>query len=140
MPFGRGSAMKKVATYGTFDLLHLGHLRLLERLHALGDHLTVFVSSDEFSTEKGKVPTVPHAERIAIVGSLRCVDEVYTEFNWDQKILDIQRFEIHTLGMGDDWIGKFDFLSPFCEVVYLPRTDGISSTIRRAQIIEAAQI
>lgn len=126
--------MKKVITYGTFDLFHVGHLRLLERLRRLGDHLTVGVSSDEFNAIKGKQSIVPYQDRAAIIRSLRCVDDVFPERTWDQKIQDVVSFGIDTFGMGEDWRGKFDFLAPFCNVIYLPRTDGISSTLLRQKI------
>lgn len=120
--------MKKVLTYGTFDLLHHGHIRLLERAKALGDHLIVAISSDEFNLGKGKVCTYPYEERAYIVSSLKCVDEVIPETCWEQKINDVQKYKIDIFVMGDDWEGKFDFLKEYCEVIYLPRTEGISTT------------
>jgi glycerol-3-phosphate cytidylyltransferase len=131
--------MRKVITYGTFDLFHIGHLRLLERLRALGDHLTVFVSSDEFTAVKGKAAAIGYSERASIVAALRCVDDVYPECNWDQKISDVQKLGINVFGMGDDWVGRFDFLHPYCEVVYLPRTPGVSSTLLKEQISQAGR-
>lgn len=119
---------KTILTYGTFDLFHIGHLRLLERLRAMGDHLVVGVSSDEFNTQKGKKTVVPFADRLEIVRSLRCVDLAFAEHSWTQKPEDIAKHQVTVLGMGDDWQGKFDDLSSLCEVVYLPRTEGISST------------
>jgi glycerol-3-phosphate cytidylyltransferase len=129
----REDGLKKVATYGTFDLFHIGHLRLLERLRSLGDHLTVFVSTDEFNDIKGKLSAIAYPERAAIVAALRCVDAVFPEWDWDQKIADIAAHEIDVFGMGDDWAGHFDFLKSRCEVVYLPRTPGVSSTRLRNQ-------
>ncbi|RCK18816.1 adenylyltransferase/cytidyltransferase family protein [Thalassospira lucentensis] len=120
--------MKKVVTYGTFDLFHIGHLRLLERLRNYGDHLTVFVSTDEFNEVKGKKSLSKCADRAEVVAALRCVDEVYFETCWDQKVHDINRLDIDIFGMGDDWLGKFDFLLPHCQVIYLPRTEGVSSS------------
>jgi len=120
--------MVKVLTYGTYDLFHYGHLRLLERAKALGDHLTVAVSTDEFNHIKQKRCVYPYEERAAIVGAIRCVDEVIPEENWDQKIDDVQRNKIDIFVMGDDWQGQFDFLRDYCQVVYLPRTPDISST------------
>lgn len=120
--------MKKVLTYGTFDLLHHGHIRLLERAKALGDHLIVAISSDEFNLGKGKVCTYPYEERAYIVSSLKFVDEVIPETCWEQKINDVQKYKIDIFVMGDDWEGKFDFLKEYCEVIYLPRTEGISTT------------
>lgn len=126
--------MRKVITYGTFDLFHMGHLRLLERLRALGDHLTVAVSTDEFNALKGKASVVCFAERAHIVRALRCVDEVIPENTWAQKHTDIPELKISVFGMGDDWRGKFDELRDLCEVVYLPRTEGISTTLIRQSI------
>lgn len=120
--------MKKVLTYGTFDLLHHGHIRLLERAKALGDHLIVAISSDEFNLGKGKACTYPYEERAYIVSSLKCVDAVIPETCWEQKIKDVQEYNIDIFVMGNDWEGKFDFLKEYCEVIYLPRTEGISTT------------
>ncbi|QMT31098.1 glycerol-3-phosphate cytidylyltransferase [Alysiella filiformis] len=120
--------MKKVITYGTFDLLHHGHIRLLQRAKELGDHLTVAVSSDEFNLGKGKVCAYPYAERAYIVEAIKYVDCVIPETSWEQKIRDIQEHQIDIFVIGDDWAGKFDFLKEYCEVIYLPRTDGISTT------------
>lgn len=120
--------MKTILTYGTFDLFHIGHLRLLQRLRAMGDRLVVGVSTDEFNAAKGKQTIVLFADRAEIVSSLSCVDLVIPETCWEQKADDIKQHQVDILGMGDDWRGKFDDLSALCEVVYLPRTDGISST------------
>lgn len=119
---------KTILTYGTFDLFHIGHLRLLERLRALGDRLVVGVSTDEFNALKGKKTVVPFADRLEIIRGLRCVDLAIAENSWEQKAEDIARHQVAILGMGHDWQGKFDDLSALCEVVYLPRTEGISST------------
>lgn len=118
----------RVLTYGTFDLFHIGHLRLLERLRALGDHLTVAVSTDEFNALKGKRSIVPYADRAALVAACRYVDAVIPEEHWEQKRQDIVRLKIDVFGMGGDWEGRFDELKDACKVVYLPRTDGVSST------------
>lgn len=131
--------MRKVVTYGTFDLFHVGHLRLLERLRGLGDHLTVFVSSDTFNLLKGKKCVIDYRERSAIVAALSCVDEVYSENGWEQKIADIRRLQIDIFGMGDDWTHKFDYLRPYCEVVYISRTEGVSSTILKQRISATGQ-
>ncbi|MBM7543998.1 glycerol-3-phosphate cytidylyltransferase [Periweissella beninensis] len=120
--------MKKVITYGTFDLLHKGHINLLKRAKALGDHLTVVVSTDEFNAIKGKKAYTPFVDRKYILEAIRYVDEVLPENNWEQKIDDVKNNNIDTFVMGDDWQGKFDFLADYCEVVYLPRTEGISTT------------
>lgn len=122
---------KTILTYGTFDLFHIGHLRLLESLRGMGDRLIVGVSSDDFNASKGKKTIVPFADRMEIVGGLRCVDAVFAESCWEQKADDIVKYQVNTLGMGDDWAGKFDTLSNLCEVVYLPRTQGISTTLLR---------
>ncbi len=120
--------MKKLITYGTFDLFHLGHLRILQRAKALGDYLIVAVSTDEFNIIKGKNCTYPYAERAEILRAIVYVDEVIPEKNWEQKIDDIKKHDIDVFVMGDDWEGEFDFLKEYCQVVYLPRTKGISST------------
>jgi glycerol-3-phosphate cytidylyltransferase len=120
--------MKTILTYGTFDLFHIGHLQLLRRLRALGDQLIVGVSTDEFNHIKGKKTVVPFADRVEIVQALRCVDLVIPEKSWDQKVRDIKEHRVSIFGMGSDWDGRFDELRSHCEVVYLPRTEGISST------------
>ena len=120
--------MKKVLTYGTFDLFHIGHLNSLKRAKALGDYLIVAVSSDEFNAIKGKKCAIPDYERMAIVEAIKYVDEVIPENNWEQKIDDVKKYDIDVFVMGSDWEGKFDFLKDYCEVVYLPRTQGISTT------------
>lgn len=120
--------MKKVLTYGTFDLLHHGHINLLRRAKELGDHLTVGLSSDEFNALKGKVCYHGYADRESVLRAIRFVDHVIPENCWEQKISDVQALDIDVFVMGDDWEGKFDFLKEFCEVVYLPRTPGISTS------------
>lgn len=120
--------MRTVITYGTYDLLHFGHLRLLERARDLGDRLIVAVSTDEFNAEKGKQTVVPFGERAALVAALRVVDLVIPEFRWEQKREDVQNFGADVFVMGGDWEGRFDDLKDLCEVVYLPRTEGISTT------------
>lgn len=120
--------MKKVITYGTFDLFHVGHLNILKRAKSLGDYLIVAVSSDEFNSLKGKKAYNSIEDRLAILESLEVVDEVILEEHWEQKVRDIQQYNIDVFVMGDDWKGKFDYLNELCEVVYLPRTDGISTT------------
>lgn len=117
-----------VITYGTFDLFHIGHLNLLTRLRALGDELHVGVSTDSFNQLKGKKTVISFKDRIEIVRALRCVDDAFPEENWEQKQSDIQHRNASILGMGNDWEGKFDHLKHLCEVVYLPRTDAISTT------------
>ena len=120
--------MKKIITYGTFDLFHIGHLRLLQRAKALGDYLVVAISSDEFNELKGKFCEIPYSDRAEIVNALSCVDEVIKEDSWEQKIQDVKQLAIDCFTMGDDWKGKFDFLSDYCDVVYLERTADISTT------------
>ena len=120
--------MKKVITYGTFDLFHIGHLNILRRAKELGDYLVVAVSSDSFNEIKGKKCTIPDYERAEIVKAIKYVDEVIFENSWEQKINDVKEHNIDVFVMGDDWTGKFDFLKEYCEVVYLPRTPDISTT------------
>ena len=121
--------MKRVITYGTFDLLHYGHINLLRRAKALGDYLIVVLSTDEFNwNEKHKKCYFSYEIRKQLLEAIRYVDLVIPEENWDQKITDVQEYHVDTFVMGDDWTGKFDFLKPYCEVVYLPRTPEISTT------------
>ncbi len=121
--------MKRVITYGTFDLLHYGHINILKRAKELGDYLVVVVSTDEFNwNEKQKKCYFSYEERKAMVEAIRYVDLVIPETCWDQKRRDVVEYKIDTFVMGDDWKGKFDFLSDLCEVVYLPRTPEISTT------------
>ncbi|MBN2279566.1 MAG: glycerol-3-phosphate cytidylyltransferase [Candidatus Marinimicrobia bacterium] len=120
--------MKKVITYGTFDLFHYGHLRILKRARELGDYLIVAVSTDEFNAVKGKKCTYPYEHRAAIVEAIKYVDEVIPEHRWEQKIDDIQAHGINVFVMGSDWEGKFNELEEYCDVVYLPRTQDISTT------------
>ncbi|WP_040207120.1 glycerol-3-phosphate cytidylyltransferase [Neobacillus jeddahensis] len=120
--------MKKVLTYGTFDLLHRGHIQLLKRARDLGDHLTVGLSSDEFNVLKNKKSYYSFEHRKVILEAVRYVDIVIPEMNWDQKINDVLQNNIDIFVMGDDWEGHFDFLQEYCEVIYLPRTVGVSST------------
>ena len=124
--------MKKVITYGTFDLLHYGHINLLQRAKALGDYLIVALSTDEFnSKEKNKITYFSYEERKRLLEAIRYVDLVIPEQNWEQKISDVKEFKVDTFVMGDDWTGKFDFLKDLCEVVYLPRTPDIWNGHRR---------
>ncbi len=119
---------KVVITYGTFDLFHVGHLNIIKRAKALGDYLIVCVSSDKFNASKGKKAYHSQEDRKAILEAIKYVDEVIFEESWDQKIKDVQEHNVDVFVMGDDWEGKFDFLKDYCEVVYLPRTAGISTT------------
>lgn len=120
--------MKKVITYGTFDLLHWGHINLLKRAKALGDYLIVGLSTDEFNAKKHKEAYHSYENRKLILEAIRYVDEVIPETDWEQKVTDIEKYDISVLVMGDDWEGKFDALRAYCEVVYLPRTKGISTS------------
>lgn len=122
--------MKKVLTYGTFDLLHYGHIRLLKRAKDLGDYLVVALSTDEFNNLKGKKSYYPYELRKEMLEAIKYVDEVIPEKNWEQKISDVKDNNIDIVVMGSDWAGsdRFDYLNDYCEVVYLERTDGISTT------------
>ena len=120
--------MKKVITYGTYDLLHVGHINLLRRARELGDYLIVVLSSDEFNAIKNKVAYHSYEDRKMILEAIKYVDEVLPEFTWEQKIQDVVDNDVDVFVMGNDWEGKFDFLKEYCEVVYLPRTEGISTT------------
>ncbi|OCN06145.1 glycerol-3-phosphate cytidylyltransferase [Erysipelotrichaceae bacterium MTC7] len=131
--------MKKVITYGTFDLFHVGHLNMLRRAKELGDYLIVAVSSDRFNwEEKGKKCQVKDTDRAAIVEAIKYVDEVIFEDSWEQKVEDVQKYDVDVFVIGEDWQGKFDHLKPYCEVVYLPRTEGISTTQIKAQLKQGA--
>lgn len=120
--------MRKVITYGTFDLLHVGHINLLRRARELGDYLIVVLSSDEFNAIKNKKAYYSYEDRKKILESIRYVDEVLPEYTWEQKVDDVVNNQVDVFVMGNDWEGKFDFLKDYCEVVYLPRTEGISTT------------
>ena len=120
--------MKKVITYGTYDLLHVGHFNLLRRAKEYGDYLLVVLSSDEFNAIKHKTAYHCYEDRKIILEAIKYVDEVIPEYTWEQKIQDVVDNQIDVFVMGDDWKGQFDFLKDYCEVVYLPRTDGISTT------------
>lgn len=122
--------MKRILTYGTFDLLHYGHIRLLQRAKALGDYLVVAVSTDEFNAGKGKKAYHNYETRKKMLEAIRYVDLVIPEECWEQKISDVQKYDIDMVVMGSDWAGsdKFDYLKDYCEVVYLDRTEGISTT------------
>ena len=126
------SKFKTVLTYGTFDLLHYGHLEILKRASLLGNKLIVGLSTDKFNEIKGKTCVLPYQKRKELIESLDYVDKVIPENNWDQKVTDIKGNNIDIFVMGDDWEGKFDELKVFCEVIYLPRTKGISSSKLRS--------
>lgn len=121
--------MRKVITYGTFDLLHYGHINLLKRAKELGDYLIVGLSTDEFNSNmKNKKTYFSYEVRKKLLESIRYVDLVIPEENWEQKKEDIKEFKVDTFVIGDDWKGKFDELKELCEVIYLPRTPEISTT------------
>ena len=121
--------MKRVITYGTFDLLHYGHINLLRRAKALGDYLIVALSTDEFNWRgKQKKSYFSYDERKAMLEAIRYVDLVIPEENWGQKKTDVEKYHVDVFVIGDDWTGQFDFLRDQCEVVYLPRTPEISTT------------
>ena len=122
--------MKRILTYGTFDLLHYGHIRLLKRAKELGDYLIVALSTDEFNEIKGKKAYHNYETRKKMLEAIRYVDLVIPEENWNQKINDVKEYHVDMVVMGSDWKGneKFEILKPYCEVVYLERTEGISTT------------
>ena len=123
------SIMKRVITYGTFDLLHYGHINLLRRAKQYGDYLIVALSTDEFNwNEKQKKCYFSYEKRKQLLEAIRYVDLVIPEENWEQKRTVVKEYHVDTFVMGDDWEGKFDFLKDLCQVVYLPRTPEISTT------------
>lgn len=133
--------MKKVITYGTYDLLHEGHINLLRRAKELGDYLIVGVTSDSFDRGRGKLNVRNNVlERVEAVKATGYADEIIIEDYLGQKIDDIQRYDVDIFAIGSDWVGKFDYLNEYCKVVYLPRTEGISSTMLREQSQEVYRI
>ena len=120
--------MKNILTYGTYDLLHYGHINLLKRAKELGDCLIVGLSTDDFNKKKHKSSYHSFEERKLILESIRYVDMVIHETDWKQKIEDVKKLNIDTFVIGDDWEGEFDFLKEYCDVIYLPRTEGISTS------------
>lgn len=122
--------MKRILTYGTFDLLHYGHIRILKRAKELGDYLVVALSTDEFNAIKGKQAYHSYETRKKMLEAIRYVDLVIPENNWEQKIQDIKDYKIDVVVMGSDWAGsdKFDYLKEYCEVVFLDRTPNISTS------------
>jgi len=126
--------MKKIITYGTFDMLHYGHINLLRRARKSGDYLIVALSTDEFNSIKNKKSYFNYKERKDFLASLKYVDEIIPEKNWEQKINDIKKYKIDIFVMGDDWKGKFDFLKKHCKVKYLQRTPEISTTMIKNNI------
>lgn len=129
--------MKKIITYGTFDLLHYGHINLLHRAKELGDYLIVGLSTDEFNwIEKRKKCYFTYEQRKKLLEAIRYVDLVIPEESWLQKVSDVQEFRVDAFVIGNDWEGKFDFLKDYCEVVYLPRTPEISTTQIKQELKE----
>ncbi|EOY1445930.1 adenylyltransferase/cytidyltransferase family protein [Escherichia albertii] len=128
--------MKKIITFGTFDVFHVGHVNILERAASLGDYLIVGVSSDELNySKKQRYPIYPQKDRIKIISSLKFVNEVFIEESLDKKLEYIKTYNADILVMGDDWVGRFDWVKSDCEVIYLPRTPSISTT----EIIEVVK-
>jgi glycerol-3-phosphate cytidylyltransferase len=133
--------MKKVITYGTYDLLHQGHVNLLKRAKELGDYLIVGVTNDSFDRERGKLNVRNNVlERVDAVRDTGLADQIVIEDYIGQKIDDIQKYDVDIFAIGSDWEGKFDYLKEYCEVVYLPRTEGISSTMLRSESEEVVSI
>lgn len=120
--------MRTIITYGTFDVLHIGHINLLRRARELGDRLIVGLSTDEFNNNKHKSSLLDYENRKAVLEAIRYVDLVIPEATWEQKVEDVKAYDVSTFVIGDDWKGKFDFLQAYCEVRYLKRTAEISST------------
>lgn len=136
-----GVKMKRVLTYGTFDLLHYGHIRLLKRAKALGDYLIVAISTDEFNAIKGKKAYHNYETRKEMLEAIRYVDLVIPEENWEQKASDVERYEVDVVVMGSDWAGsdRFEYLKKSCELVFLDRTEGVSTTqIKQELNLQAA--
>lgn len=128
--------MKRILTYGTYDLLHYGHIRLLKRAKALGDYLIVAISTDEFNAGKGKKAYHSYETRKEMLEAVRYVDLVIPEATWEQKVNDVLEYKVDTVVMGGDWAGsdRFEYLKEYCEVVYLDRTEGISTTQIKQQL------
>lgn len=122
--------MRRVLTYGTYDLLHYGHIRLLQRAKALGDYLIVALSTEEFNELKGKKTYHNYETRKMMLEAIRYVDLVIPEENWEQKVDDVKKYQVDVVVMGSDWAGseRFEYLRKYCDVVYLDRTEGISTT------------
>lgn len=128
--------MKRIITFGTFDVFHVGHVNILERARSLGDHLIVGISSDKLNfSKKQRYPIYNQSDRVKIISNLKFVDEVFIEESLELKLEYIIKYKADILVMGDDWLGKFDWVKPACEVVYLPRTPSISTS----EIIEVVR-
>ena len=128
--------MKKVITYGTYDMLHIGHINLLKRAKALGDYLIVALSTDEFNRVKNKECFLPYEQRKVVLEATKYVDKVIPEKNWEQKVNDIKKYNIDVFVIGNDWEGKFDFLKKYCKVIYLERTPIVSTTLLKKKITQ----
>lgn len=128
--------MKTVITYGTFDVLHYGHIELLRRAKQLGDFLIVACSDDNFNRIKNKKSFYSYEQRKSILEAIKYVDMVIPESSWEQKRTDIIKYNVNTFVMGSDWCGKFDELKDLCEVVYLPRTENVCSTDTRNYLFD----
>ncbi len=128
--------MTKIITYGTFDVLHYGHINLLKRAKSLGDELIVGLSTDAFNKMKNKTSFYNYEKRKLLLESIKYVDFVIPEENWEQKINDIIKYDIDIFVIGDDWKGKFDYLNKYCKVIYLPRTPNVCSTTTKEYIKE----
>ncbi|MDD7457307.1 MAG: glycerol-3-phosphate cytidylyltransferase [Clostridia bacterium] len=126
--------MKRVITYGTFDLLHYGHINLLRRAKQYGDYLIVALSTEEFNLLKGKKSFFDYEKRKQLLEAIRYVDLVIPENSWEQKIDDVKTYHVDTFVMGGDWTGKFDYLKEYCEVVYLERTPEVSTSMIKEQL------
>ncbi|EHR69060.1 cytidyltransferase-related enzyme [Burkholderiales bacterium JOSHI_001] len=133
-----GGPLGTAITYGTYDLFHVGHVRLFQRIKARCDFLVVAVSTDEFNAIKGKKSVMPFADRLELVRSCRYVDLAIAENGWEQKESDIAAYGVDAFYMGDDWSGRFDHLKTLCDVHYLPRTDGVSSTLLKQDVVVAS--
>ncbi|ELN2575631.1 MULTISPECIES: adenylyltransferase/cytidyltransferase family protein [Enterobacter] len=121
--------MKRIITFGTFDVFHVGHINIIERAKNLGDYLIVGVSSDELNfSKKQRYPIYNQSDRVKIISSMKCVDEVFIEESLELKLEYIKKFKADVLVMGDDWTGRFDWVKSDCEVIYLPRTPSVSTT------------
>ena len=129
--------MKTVLTYGTYDLLHVGHINILKRAKELGDFLIVGLSTDEFNALKGKTSFYTYEQRKSVLEAVKYVDLVIPERSWEQKTDDVKKYNVDIFVMGDDWEGKFDFLRDYCEIKILPRTPDVSSTKARVYLDEA---
>lgn len=132
--------MTTLLTYGTFDLFHIGHVNLLSRFSQLADEVIVGCSTDEFNALKGKTCIMPFEDRAEILRSCRFVSHVFAENNWEQKRSDVVHFNADIFAMGADWQGKFDDLADLCDVVYLNRTEGVSTTKLKSRVLQRAPL